>query len=827
MTERFVTVHGHFYQPPRENPWLEAVEVQDSAYPFHDWNERVTAECYAPNAAARILDGEGRIARIVNNYSRISFDFGPTLLAWLESARPRVYQAILNADRLSAERFSGHGSALAQAHSHLILPLANRRDKETQVIWGVRDFRHRFGRDPEGMWLPETAVDVETLEVLAGQGLRFTVLAPHQAARVRPLVADGQPRGEWIELDGGRSAQIDTTRPYLCRLPSGRSIALFFYDGPTSRAVAFEDLLEDGERFARRLVAGFWGGPHPGPDSGPSARLAHIATDGETYGHHHRYGEMALAYALDRLAAEDGVALTNYGEHLARRPPTDEVEIRERTSWSCVHGVERWRGDCGCHTGGAPGWNQRWRGPLRAALDWLRDQLAPKYEQAAGELLSDPWAARDAYVDVMLERSDEALGRFFAAHAARELSAADRIRARKLLELQRHALYMYTSCGWFFNDLSGIETVQILQYAGRALQIAQDELGDALEAGFVERLAEARSNLTAEQGGGDGRRIYERKVLPARVTLARVGAHYALSSLFEEYPHEARIFSFRAEQKEVQTYRSGRARLAVGRFRIESTITGTSDELSFAVLHFGDHHLNGGVRHLRSPEAFEAMAADVSEAFEHADFARVLRHLDHHFLEVNYSLDSLFRDEQRAVLDLILESTRADAEAHHRRVYEDYGSLMQYLGDLGTPLPLALKAAAEVVLNLDLRRLFEDPRSDLDAAERLFRETRSWKLELDTAGLSLAVATALEEHAERLAAEPGDLALLQRLEHMARLARTLPFEVDLAATQNAYYGVLQSESPPRRAAAAAGDDAATAWTERFRALGGELNVRVD
>ncbi len=621
---------------------------------------------------------------------------------------------------------------------------------------------------------------------------------------------------------------LDTSRPYLCRLPSGRSIALFFYDGPTSQAVAFEDLLEDGERFARRLLAGFGDqGRAPEGGSGAGPRLVHIATDGESYGHHHRYGEMALAYALERLAVEDGAALTNYGEHLARRPPADEVEIHERTSWSCVHGVERWRGDCGCHTGGLPGWNQAWRAPLRAALDWLRDQLAPRYEQAAGELLADPWAARDAYVEVMLDRGDETLERFFAEHAAHPLSGAERVRARKLLELQRHALYMYTSCGWFFNDLAGIETVQILQYAGRALQIAQDELGDTFEAGFLERLAEAESNLPADQGGGDGRRIYEQKVLPARVTLTRVGAHYALSSLFEEYPEEARIFSFRAEQKEVRTFRSGRARLAVGRFRIASTITGTSEDLSFAVLHFGDHHLNGGVRHLRGPEEFEAMAADVSEAFEHADFVRVLRRLDHHFLEMIYSLDSLFRDEQRVVLDLILESTRAEAEAHHRMVYEDYASLMQYLGDLGTPLPLALKAAAEVVVNLDLRRLFEDPDSDLDAVERLFREATSWKLELDTAGLSLAVSTALEAHAERLAAEPGDLPLLRRLERMARLARARPFEVDLAATQNAWYRLFQAELPARRKAAEAGDETAAAWTERFRALGGELGMRVE
>lgn len=886
MTERYVCLHGHFYQPPRESPWLEAVEVQDSAYPYHDWNERVTAECYAPNAAARILDGDGRIARIVDNYSRISFDFGPTLLAWMETARPDVHRAVLEADRRSAERFSGHGSAMAQAYGHLILPLASRRDKETQVLWGIRDFEHRFGRRPEGMWLPETAVDTETLEVLAEHGIAFTVLAPHQAARVRKLdggepqagreieggdppaqpraggrpappsgavpsapepqgderpterEAAGAPGPPWDEARADPDSQgderptqepwhdvpdasIDPTRPYLCRLPSGRSIALFFYDGGLAQELAFGDLLRDGESFAQRLLAG--GGDGPGP------RLVHAATDGETYGHHHRHGEMALAYALDRLEEDPGVRLTNYAELLARHPPQHEVEIVEASSWSCAHGVERWRSDCGCHTGGEPGWTQAWRRPLREALDWLRDELAPRYEEAAGELFRDPWAARNDAVELVLDRSEEALGRFLDAHAVRELEDDELVRARRLLELQRHAMTMFTSCGWFFNDLAGIETVQVLHYAGRALQLGRalfgDDLADPLEDGFLARLEAARSNRPGPHGG-TGREIFEGEVAPAEVTLERVGAHYALSSLFEDYPEETRIFCYRADQREVRTLQFGRARLALGRFRVASLVTGAREELAFAVLHFGDHNLSGGVRQYRGREELETTAGEVGRAFRRGDLAGAVRVLDRHF-EMTYSLDSLFRDERRAVLDLILAATRADAEERHRRTYEEHAPLMQYLAQLGIPLPPPLKASAEVFLNLELRRAFEDPSADLEGVDRVLRETATWHLELDTAGLSHALEGTLEGLARALEAKPDDLALLERLQKTAELAAHLPFQVSLYGTQDVCYRLLQDEYPTRRAAAEACDPAARAWTERFRTVAEALHLRVE
>ncbi|HKP87794.1 MAG TPA: DUF3536 domain-containing protein, partial [Blastocatellia bacterium] len=398
---RYVCIHGHFYQPPRENPWLEEVELQDSAYPYHDWNERITAECYAPNAASRILSADKKIVGIVNNYSKISFNFGPTLLSWMQRHTPDVHDAIIEADRESRRNFSGHGSAIAQVYNHMIMPLANARDKRTQVIWGITDFEHRFGRRPEGMWLAETAVDTETLEVLAEQEILFTILAPRQAGRVRRI---GK---RWRDVSGSR---VDPRMPYLCRLPSGKTINLFFYDGPISQDIAFGGLLASGETFASRLLGTFVADRQ-------EPQLVHIATDGETYGHHHRFGEMALSYCLHHIESNDLAKLTVYGEYLEKFPPTHEVEIIENTSWSCAHGVARWGSNCGCNTGRA-GWSQEWRAPLRQALDWLRDELATVYEKTVSEHLRDPWQARNDYLNIILDRGLENVAAFFSRYAA-------------------------------------------------------------------------------------------------------------------------------------------------------------------------------------------------------------------------------------------------------------------------------------------------------------------------------------------------------------------------------------------------------------------------
>jgi alpha-amylase/alpha-mannosidase (GH57 family) len=809
--QRYLCIHGHFYQPPRENPWLEAIEVQDSAYPYHDWNERVTAECYAPNAASRILDGEHRIERIVNNYARISFNFGPTLLAWLEEKRPEVYRSILAADALSRERFSGHGSALAQAYNHIILPLANRRDKQTQIRWGLADFARRFGREAEGMWLPETAVDLETLDLLAASGVRFVVLEPHQARRVRPKGA--RAREEWKEVGGGR---IDPSVPYEVRLKEGRRIAVFFFDGAISRAVAFEGLLISGERFADRLMSAV-------PADPEHDRLVSIATDGETYGHHHRYGEMALSYALHHIETNGLARLTNYGEYLAAHPPEHEVEIVENTAWSCVHGVDRWREDCGCHTGGAAGWTQAWRAPLRQALDWLRDELAPLWERAARELFADPWAARDGYIEVILDRSAATVAAFLARFAGSPPAGAGRVRALQLLELQRHAMLMYTSCGWFFNDLTGIETVQILRYAGRVAQLAGELLGSEVEPELLRRLARAESNLAE---AGTGRDLYERIVRPSVVGLPQVAAHYAVSALFEDYPNPAAIYCYAVEREDGRTFRAGRTRLAIGRARVVSGLTGETGTYVFGVLHFGDHNLNAGVVPAGDREAYAALIAAAGSAFEHGDLPRVIRLFDRYFGGVAYSLRSLFRDEQRRVLDRVLASTLAEVEAELRQVYEQQAPLMRFLKTLGTPLPRAFAAAAEFVLNAELRRAVSTPEADPEEVRRLLAETATLGVDLDRKALSYALEQVLAALVESLREHPEDPERLRRADEAVALAGSAPFEVDLWRAQNLCYELLRTAYPEQLRRAAGGEAAAVAWVGRFGMLAERLAVRV-
>ncbi len=798
--ERYICIHAHFYQPPRENPWLEAVELQDSAYPYHDWNQRITAECYAPNSASRILDANGKIVKITNNYSRISFNFGPTLLSWMEDNAPQTYQAILDADRISAETFSGHGSAMAQAYNHMILPLASRRDKQTQVLWGLRDFEHRFGRHPEGMWLPETAVDLETLEVLADHGIQFTVLAPHQALKVR-----ARGRVAWKNVEGGN---IDPTRAYVCPLPSGRTINVFFYDGPISRAVAFEQLLNSGETFASRLLSGF-------NDTRQWPQLMHIATDGETYGHHHPHGDMALAYALEYIESNKLAKITNYGEFLEKFPPTHEAQIVEKTAWSCAHGVGRWFMDCGCNSGGNPGWNQKWRKPLRDALDWLRDDLELPFEEAARELLTEPWQARDDYISVVLDRAPRVVDDFLEKHAGRELSRDEQVRALKLLEMQRHLLLMYTSCGWFFDELSGIETVQVIQYAGRAVQLANDLFDGDREEKFVERLREAKSNITEV---GDGAEAYQRFVRPAMVNLLGVGAHFAISSMFEHFGDHSVIFCYGVSLKDWRNYESGRARVAMGVAFIESQITRESTDASFGVLHFGDHNLSAGVRRFVSQEEFEATSAAVADAFKRADLPDCIRVLDRHFSGTSYSLKSLFRDQQRQIVNRILNSTLSEAEASYTQLYEHHAPLMSFLADLRAPLPKVMRLTAEFVLNRALRREFESENVDLERIQTLLDTARREKTNLDAAGLAFVLRQRINGMVEMLAADPGDTALLATVDAVVAMARSLPFEVDLWMAQNVYYQLEQTEYPQRKTQ--------QEWVQPFISLGERLGMHV-
>ncbi|MFN2492277.1 MAG: DUF3536 domain-containing protein [Pyrinomonadaceae bacterium] len=512
-------IHGHFYQPPRENPWTGMIDAEPGAQPFHDWNERIHAECYKPNSLARVVDASTGAERVVNNYAHISFDFGPTLLAWLEKQHFETYMRIIGADAESAEQRGGHGNAIAQAYNHTILPLSNERDRRTQVRWGLADFVHRFARKPEAMWLPETACNDDVLGLLIDEGMRFVILAAQQASRVRtrtPANAEVQasgPAGDgWQTVSAGSNASIDTSLAYryLHCDGSGRSIAVFFYDQDLARAIAFERALDSSaslvDVFAQAAAL-----------DRRSGSLVNVATDGESYGHHHKFGELCLAYAMEVEARERGFAATNYGEYLDRYPAVAEVEINngaesEGSSWSCIHGVSRWIRDCGCQTGGDPLWNQAWRQPLRAALDILRDEAAQYFEATRGTFFRDPWEARDNSIELILDQ-EKSRKEFLHRHAPRELRRTEQQRALTFLELQRNTLLMYTSCGWFFSDISGIEPVQILKYACRAIEL-MDQLGlPSPREQFLGILAMAKSNRPELGTGAD---IYRRLVEPLR-----------------------------------------------------------------------------------------------------------------------------------------------------------------------------------------------------------------------------------------------------------------------------------------------------------------------
>jgi alpha-amylase/alpha-mannosidase (GH57 family) len=696
MAKRLLCLHGHFYQPPRENPWIEAVEVQDSAEPFHDWNARIAAECYGPNGAARVRNAGGRIVDIVNNYLRLSFNFGPTLLAWLERHRPEAYRTVLEADARSLEQ-RGRGNALAQAYSHPILPLCSPRDLRTQIHWGIADFRRRFHRAPEGFWLPETAVDSATLAALAEAGIRFTVLSQYQARRVR------SPGGAWVDADGGR---FDPSRPYRVRA-GDREIVVFFYDGQISRDIAFNDTLASVDALVRRLEGGF------------DAQRQHdevvtVAFDGETLGHHRKGAEQVMAEALRRIDRSGGIRLASLSEALAAVPAEWEAEIAEASSWSCAHGVERWRSDCGCQTGGKPGWRQAWRAPLRAAIDGLRDRLAEIFEREAGPLLRDPWAARERFVEVVLDPQRQEAGAFLEREAGRRLDDAEEVKALRLLEMQRQSLLMYTSCGWFFSDVSGIETVQVLKYAARAAQLARDAAGVDLEPAFREALALAPSNAPEH---GNGRRVYEATVEPSVVSLEGVGAHLAIAATARTTRDHGNVFCYRYRRSGWRHASFGPAVLALGRIELQSLLTGDRLDGLCCVLHFGASDFRCGL--VEHPG--EARHAEVEQRlFSRLDrltVAQVLREIDQVFTGRDYTLRDLFLDERRRVAELLLADTLRRYRNLYAQIFEDNLRLMEFLREIDSPVPGPLRVAADVLLSRQIQEVTEAAaRGELDLA---------------------------------------------------------------------------------------------------------------
>ncbi|NET46807.1 DUF3536 domain-containing protein [Okeania sp. SIO2B3] len=688
----YVTIHGHFYQPPRENPYLDAIERQPSAAPNHDWNERILHECYRPNAFARILSEQGELVGIANNFEYLSFNIGPTLMSWLERHDMEVYQKIIEADRKSCQRLDGHGNAIAQAYNHIILPLANERDKYTQIRWGKEDFRSRFGRDPEGMWLAETAIDYPTLEVLVAEGIHFIILAPSQAERCRPFPSSENENPEWIEVGG---SQIDPTRPYRCFLPNNSDnsteipyIDIFFYDGPISRDMGFNDVLNSSHNFAGRLGQAVRGDHRP-------SQLISVATDGETFGHHKSGTEKCLAYAFLGEFPQREWKVTNFAHYLSISSPTWEVVLKPVTAWSCSHGVDRWQDDCGCGGGGT--WNQKWRRPLRDSLNWLRDQFVDIYEDLGRHFFNDAWAARDEYIKVILDRSIANINNFFSKHQSHDLTDIEKVDALRLLEMQRHSLLMFTSCGWFFDEISRPEGTQILRYASRAIELAEDVSGVQLELEkeFIGRLALAPSNVELFKTGDE---VYRQLVATAKISLEQVAAHYAINSLFTTYTREQRIYCYNAKQHDYQMRRMGNLSLAVGQLELVSEITLECKNFVFAVLHLGGWDFHCCIRPFSGQIVYNKLKQKLFDALQEASIANVIMTMSELFGECSFSLKDLFAEERQRIMGLLSQETLNRLDQLYSQVYRDNYSIMMAFHRDNLPVPQELQVAAEVAL---------------------------------------------------------------------------------------------------------------------------------
>jgi len=753
QVKRFVCIHGHFYQPPRENPWLESVPVEPSAAPFDNWNLRIEAECFRPNTASPILNPKKRVTKVLNNFSHLSFNFGPTLLSWMEDNTPVTYAAILEADKESSRNFSGHGSAIAQAYNHVILPLASRRDKEIQIGWGIRDFERRFERYPEGFWLPETAVDLETLEVLAGFGIRFTVLAPHQAAQLFSSEAN-----QWANVGD----HIDTRQPYLVRLAGGREISLFFYDGPLSRAVAFEHLLHDGGSLASRLLSQF------SPELQES-ELSHIATDGETYGHHHRHGDMALSFAFDRIRSEKSVRLTNYGEFLELFPPHREVRIKEGTSWSCLHGIERWRADCGCSSGYNQHWNQQWRQPLRVALERLGASCLDLFQRRAGAFFSDPERAIDHYWSLVATVSPHQRDEFLSRHARADLEPQDRTEALRLLDLRRNCQLMFTSCAWFFDDISGIEPVQILRYAARAIHLARC-LGGEFEDAFLEDLASARSNLEEK---GDGRQIFRTLLQEDAFDAVRVAGHVAFHILFE-LPYERLFQAFQIECDQLDRFELNGARLCSGTLRLERTRTSTSSLFAFLTV----YQANGPFRTFLQELERNSEAPPVAELIDRMESPDPIG-LEQSPGSMTIDSDALCLQSRSAILKALTSQLRIEKIRSSEIFLEEKNDLLQFLGEARQILPDPLPGAVEGVLQKNLPGLLED--GDMELLRRKITQARNWGVEFSEDGW----ADLLGDQLMRIAGNEK-LPLIERVDrltHGLEIAALAGIQIDLRPLQ--------------------------------------------
>ncbi len=785
--KKYLCVHGHFYQPPRENPWLETIERQESAAPFHDWNDRIHFECYQPNAFSRIYDDHGKILDLVNNYELISFNFGPTLLSWLEQKKPETYRQILRADQNSLKQNQGAGNAIAQVYNHMILPLANRRDKITQVKWGIEDFKYRFGHKPESIWLSETACNEETLEVLVEEGVKFIILAPIQAEAIRDLNKE-----DWIDVS---HSNINPKEPYRCFLKKDpkRYIDIFFYDGPISQAVSFDTILDHSKQFLDRLEMAV-------DHSIQGPQLIHLATDGETYGHHKKFGDRVLAYLLKEAAPNQGYTLVNYSQFLSLVPPKKTVRLKEGengegTSWSCAHGVLRWKDDCGCHTGGPDDWNQKWRKPLRDALDWLRDKVCEIYEKEGARYFRDVWEARNQYIHVVLNRNTSSIKQFFQNQTKTTLTPKQFNTALQLLEMQRHAMLMYTSCGWFFSELSGIETVQIMQYAARAIQLATRVSNQNIEEPFLKKLAQAKSNLPELK---DGEQIYQGQVKPRLVSLAKVAGYYALHSIFKELSDEEKnnfyCFSLDILEKRKESFEN--STLNFGRLKVLSKITHSEGDYLFTGLQLGPYDFRCYAKKCTDEEAVETIEKELFEAFHLSHMVDLIKVIESRFGRDYFTLKDLPEEWRTQIVNHAAKESMDKMHVIYQQLYNENRRLHEAYNAVNLPIPKELKNISELTLQKKTEMIIDElalEGFDLKSAKKL----DPYLSLAEKTGLNLNKMGIQEKLTEKLSSKSASLLLtpngetLTEIANILKLAKKMGIELDKQQAQDHFFLILK------------------------------------
>ena len=687
----YVVIHGHFYQPPRENPWLGIIERQPSAYPYHDWNEKIAAACYTPNTVSRILNGNGRIDHIINNFAQLSFNVGPTLMQWMRRRLGRTAERIVEADKLSVHLRGGHGNAIAQVYNHVIMPLATPTEKDLQVYWGIRDFRQHFGRDPEGMWLAETACNYATLEVLVKHGIKFTILAPDQAFRVRPIRKGGKP-APWVDVSDG---SIDTTRPYRIFMVSSegeklphRYIDVFFFDRPLSTEMSFSHLLTNADQFGQHLLRAVR------PDR-PN-QLINVATDGETFGWHEPFADMCLAYFFEHTAKQIQIEFTNYPRYLEMFHPEYEVQLKAGgeglgTSWSCVHGVDRWRENCGCSTDSPAWWQQKWRKPLREAFDLLRDRVEKIYQDRLADWCTDLGAMRREYIDVILDRREEVVNAFFGRHLKPDAPSEVRTTALALLESLHNSLLSFSSCAWFFGEVSRLEPVQSMKYALRAIQLASPYTGEDLSRLVTDKLKEARSNIPEL---GDGKKIFHNLVEPAYYSMEKVVSSYAICLLTVGRANLP-VYNYRVAELDSRSI-PDKYPSQVGLLRLQCRVMLCEKLYAFHVTRFTVKDVRCYVKEMQDRQEYERLL----ESLEGSEKSNLPAIFGSNYLSWHDMIPEVGGELMRTLFDEKLSGLREQFD----HMFDDNKDLFDAYVAAGLELPYEVKG----LVSLSLSRAFTD-----------------------------------------------------------------------------------------------------------------------